>query len=70
MVIIGIILMVAGAFSAIYGVTQNSSLEAQLGSLLSSGSVNPGTPWIVIGVIALLVGLVLLIMGLRKKKND
>lgn len=70
MVIIGIILMVAGAISAIYGVTQNSSLEAQLGSFLSSGSVNPGTPWIVIGVIALLVGLVLLIMGLRKKKND
>lgn len=70
MVIIGIILMVAGAISAIYGVTQNSSLEAQLVSFLSSGSVNPGTPWIVIGVIALLVGLVLLIMGLRKKKND
>ena len=70
MVIIGIILMVAGAISAIYGIAQNNSLEAQLGSFLSSGSVNPGTPWIVIGVIALLVGLVLLIMGLRKKKND
>ena len=69
MVIIGVILMVFGVGSAVFGYMQNNSLEAQLTSILGSGRLNPGTTWIVIGAAALVVGIVLLILGLRKKKN-
>lgn len=69
MVIIGVILMVLGIGSAVFGYMQNNSLEAQFSSFLKNGSVNPGTTWIVIGAAALVVGIILLIIGLRKKKN-
>ena len=63
MLIIGIILLLAGSGSLIYGITQNNSGSAQWKSLLSSGSTNPGTVFIVIGAIAAVVGLVLVIIG-------
>lgn len=69
MVIIGVILMVLGVGSAVFGFMQNNSLEAQLTSIFSSGRANPGTTWIVIGIAALVVGIILMIIGLRKKKG-
>lgn len=67
MTIVGIICIVAGVISAIYGISMNNSIEAQLTSLFSSGNANPGTMWIIIGVIAVVIGIVLLIAG--RKKN-
>ena len=69
MVIIGVILMVLGVGSAVFGFMQNNSIEAQLTSIFGSGRANPGTTWIVIGIAALVIGIVLMIIGLRKKKN-
>lgn len=69
MTIAGIILALLGAVSCVYGITQNNSFESQLGSLLSSGSTNPGTTFIVIGAVAAVIGIVLLIIGLSKKKQ-
>ena len=69
MVIIGVILMVLGIGSAVFGYMQNNSLEAQFTSLFKNGTVNPGTTWIVIGISALVIGIILLIIGLRKKKS-
>ncbi|MEG0833092.1 MAG: DUF3185 family protein [Oscillospiraceae bacterium] len=65
MFIFGIVLLLGGIGLTVYGFVQNSSLEAQLGSFLSSGSVDPGTMFIVIGVVAALVGIALLF---KKKK--
>ncbi|MGI6151088.1 MAG: DUF3185 family protein [Christensenellales bacterium] len=67
MFIFGIILAVLGAGSLIFGFVQNNSLEAQFTSFISSGTVNPGTTWIIIGVIAVILGIVL--MGIGKKKS-
>ncbi len=61
--------MVAGVVSLIVGASMNNSLEAQLSSLFGGGGVNPGTPWIIIGIIAAIVGLVLLVIGIMKKKK-
>ena len=58
MFLLGIILVVAGLGSAGYGFMQNNSLEAQFSSILSSGTANPGTMFIVIGVILLVVGII------------
>lgn len=69
MLIIGIILAAAGAGSLIYGITQNNSASAQLSSLLGSGSTNPGTVYIVIGVIAVVIGIILLTMGLKNRNQ-
>lgn len=64
---LGIVLIVAGIGCAGYGFIQNNSLEAQLNSFLSSGSVNPGNMFIIVGVILLVVGIILCVVG--KKKN-
>lgn len=66
MFILGIILAIAGAGSAIYGITENNNGLSQLSSLLSSGSVNPGTVWIIVGAIAVVVSIVLMIVGRKK----
>lgn len=64
--IFGIILMVTGAGLMSYGSNLNNSLEAQLNSLLSSGSTNPGTAWVTFGALGAVLGLVLLIASFRK----
>ena len=64
---LGIILSILGCLSSIYGINLNNSFEAQLTSLFSNGSKNPGTTWIVIGVIIAIIGIVLI---LKKTKNS
>lgn len=70
MLVVSVILIVLGIGSTIYGFYLNNSVEAQLNALFSSGNVDPGTAWIVVGVIALVIGIILLIVGLNKNKQD
>ena len=67
MILVGGILTVLGIVSIIYGVNQNNSWSAQLLSVLSSRSTNPGTIWIVLGVIAIVVGLIIIYFDWKKK---
>lgn len=69
MTLLGVIIAVAGLISLIYGIDQNSSITAQISSFFSSGRSNPGTVWIVLGVIAMLIGAFLIYSGTRKKKT-
>ena len=69
MLIFGIILLLGGAGSLIYGFIQNNSVQAQLSALFSSGSVNPGTIFIIAGAVAAVLGLIFIIIGATKKKN-
>jgi RNA polymerase subunit RPABC4/transcription elongation factor Spt4 len=57
----GIILVIAGLISVFYGNNQNNSLEAQINSFFESGSKNPGTIFIILGVIGIIIGIVLII---------
>ncbi|MGI6192982.1 MAG: DUF3185 family protein [Christensenellales bacterium] len=66
MFIAGIVLAVLGGISAIIGFVQNNSLEAQVASMFTRGVVNPGTTWIIIGVIAVVIGIVLMVLGRKK----
>lgn len=54
--ILGIILLILGVTCAGYGYLQNNSIEAQLSSLLSTGTTNPGTIYIIIGAVVAVVG--------------
>lgn len=70
MTTIGILLMLVGGGAAIYGLQLNNSVEAQLNSLFGSGSANPGTVWIVVGIIVAAIGLALLFKGLHGRNDD
>jgi uncharacterized membrane protein YidH (DUF202 family) len=70
MLIIGIILVVGGLVSTIFGISANNSWQAQLSSLLSSGKTNPGTIWIIIGVVVIIIGIVLIALGAKKKPRQ
>ena len=67
MLILGIILMVAGLGSAIYGIIDHNSLTNQISSAL--GGSSSGTIFIIIGVVALVAGIALTVIGARKKNN-
>ncbi len=67
MKVLGIVCIVLGGIAAVFGYVQNNSLSSQLTSLFSSGSLNPGTPFIVIGLVAIVLGVVLCVLGSRKK---
>ena len=66
MFLLGILLVLVGLACAGYGFMQNNSLEAQFTSILSSGTANPGTIFIIIGVILLVVGILFCLSGKRR----
>lgn len=69
MFIIGIILTVLGAGSAIYGITQLTGFSGamyDLANSLGAGATNPGLIWLIAGVVVLIVGVVLMIAGRKK----
>jgi len=70
MIVAGIILSGAGVGLIIYGITLYNSLSSQLKSLFSRDSTNPGTVYIVSGIVILVGGAILLIIGLLKKPNN
>lgn len=70
MIIAGAILVAIGIGSTIYGFYLNNSLESQLNALFSSGNIDPGTAWIVAGIIAVVIGIVLLAVGMAKKPDS
>lgn len=66
MFVLGLILMLGGIGAAGYGIYLNNDVEAQLTSLFSSGSMDPGNTWLIAGGVAAVVGLLLLIFGRKK----
>lgn len=68
MIIIGILMMAGGFASVIYGDYMNHDISSQLAHYSSGG--DPGTNWIGFGVLAILVGGVLLFWGFEKRKLD
>jgi hypothetical protein len=59
-IISGVIITIAGICSIIYGRDQNNTLVSQLSSLFDSGSKNPGTFYIILGVSGVIIGLCLI----------
>lgn len=69
MLVFSTILIILGIISTVYGFHLNNDWEAQLEYLFNSGKSDPGTTWIVIGIIALVIGIVLLVTSLAKRQN-
>ena len=60
----GFLFLAGGVVSLIYGYNLNNNMEAQWNAVFNSASVDPGTPWIIGGIIAAVFGLVLIIFAL------
>lgn len=69
MIIIGVILILAGLSSTVYGYMQNNNIDTQMMSIFSSGNANPGTMWIILGVVVIVIGVLLVYGGLKKKNK-
>lgn len=65
--ILGIIALIAGIGCAVYGYSLNNSVEAQLESLFSKGSVDPGNVYLYIGIGVAVLGLIILLVKGKKK---
>ncbi len=69
MVVLGVIALIGGIISAVFGNMQNNDLEAQFNSFFNNGSANPGDVFIYIGIAAAVIGVLLIIIGAVKKKR-
>ena len=66
MLILGILMICAGAASYIYGEQLNNNIGMQLESFFNTGSTNPGSTYVTIGVVVAVIGLILAIAGIIK----
>lgn len=66
--ILGILLILAGAGAAIYGNSLNNDMAAQLESIFANGASNPGDIWLYAGIGVAVVGLIIAIAGIARKK--
>lgn len=64
--IFGIILMICGIGSSIYGSMLNNDFDSQIRSAFMNGYTNPGSMWLYIGITVAVIGLVLFIVGIVK----
>lgn len=67
MIILGIILICAGAASYIYGEQLNNNIGMQLESFFNTGSTNPGSIYVTIGIVVAVIGLIIAVIGIIKK---
>ncbi len=64
----GIILIVFGAIFALLGLLANDTPIIKLLSFLVGGGENPGTAFIILGIILIIAGIVLVVLANKKKK--
>ena len=70
MIFLGILLLCGGGGLAIYGNSLNNSFEARWDSFWTNGNTDPGTTYIIIGIVLGVIGIILLIYGLSKNSNE
>lgn len=66
MIIIGIILMLLGLVCYICGDAINNDMDRQMESLFNNGVTNPGSMYVTLGIVILIVGIIFLITGIAR----
>ncbi len=67
MIILGIILICAGAASYIYGEQLNNNIGMQPESFFNTGSTDPGSIYVTIVIVVAVIGLIFTVIGIIKK---
>ena len=70
MIIFGIVIVILGVVSAVYGNHLNNDFEVQLENLFETGTTDPGDIFMFVGIAAAVVGLILFVMGLIKRTKN
>lgn len=68
MIFFGILFIALGVWATVYGNELNSSIREQFLSLINYGSFNPGTVWMIGGVVAIIIGVLFLFGAMFKKR--
>ena len=69
MTVFGIIFLLAGIAAAFYGTMLNNDIESQMESIFRDGQTDPGNIFLFVGIAVALIGLLMFIKGLSKKKR-
>jgi predicted Zn-ribbon and HTH transcriptional regulator len=69
MYILGAIIIALGIGSVFYGNELNSSIEAQMEAVWNTGKANPGNIWLILGAIAIVIGVILIIFQYIKNNG-
>lgn len=69
MTVFGIIFLLAGIASAFYGNMLNNDIESKMESIFRDGNTEPGSIFLFVGIAVALIGLLMFIKGLSKKKR-
>ena len=67
--VMALVFAVGGGYACYHGNWLNNDIETVLNYALETGKKNPGTIWIISGVIAIVIGVVLLEDGLIRSKK-
>jgi hypothetical protein len=63
LIVIGVIFVLAGVSSIVFGVVFNNNPSAQFYGLLETGAANPGIIYMIIGILCVIFGVVILFYG-------
>ena len=70
MISIGVILIVAGAVSIVYGVKLGNNLNYQIKSIFDNTIIGENTIFIILGIIAVIFGILLVITHIVKLSEE
>lgn len=68
--ILGLALIIGGTISVIHGTTLNDDFMRQLEHIWNTGRTNPGTIWIIVGAVAITLGIVSLVSAILSRLRD
>lgn len=67
MIVIGIIFILTGGSCWMYGDSLNNDYETQIRSVWNEGKTNPGSIFVIIGIIVVIIGAILILCGIFYK---
>lgn len=69
LIVLGAILVLFGIISIIHGVNLNNSILTKVQNIFGSGSANPGTAYIILGILGVIAGSILIFYGYKRKQS-
>ena len=66
-IVIGIIFILTGGSCWMYGDSLNNDYETQIRSVWNEGKTNPGSIFVIIGIIVVIIGAILILCGIFYK---
>jgi uncharacterized membrane protein len=69
LIVLGVILTLVGIISIIHGVNLNNSILTQIQNIFGSKPANPGTTYIILGILGVIAGSIMIFYGYKRKQS-